>query len=314
MLMLGSWLSQPDRSKAAVHSTTEFPTYGQPGFIVTGSDGNLWFTEPNDIGRITITGTITEYPLLDGDTNPWHITAGPDGNIWFTLPKQNKVGLITPAGVITDIPGIAWPQGITIGPDNNIWITQGIDQIAAITTTGIITAFSIEPGSTPDQIISGSDGNLWYVMTAYYKGSYQIGRITLNGVSTVFNAPTWDAGIFDLALGRDGNIWFTESSVGKIGRITPTGTIAEFPLPPRPLGLQASPVGITAGLDNHIWFVDGGRIGRMSLSGSVGFFPSDTTNGITIGPDGNLWSTDYWDQYVARLHVDQYWFPIITRH
>ncbi len=313
-ISLGLWLSYPDRSRAALDSTTIFPTNGRPGFIVTGSDGNLWFTEPNDIGRITITGTLTEYPLLDGDTDPWHITAGPDGNIWFTLPKQNKVGIITPSGVITDITGIAWPQGITTGPDNNIWITQGVDQIASITTTGIITAFSIAWGSAPDQIISGSDGNLWYVITVDYKGGMAIGRMTLQGASTWIDLPTWDSGIFDLALGGDGNVWFTEGYANNIARITPTGTVTEFPLPLTPIGIHDNPVGITIGPDDAIWFLGDGRIGRMNLSGGVGFFPDSGGWGITTGPDGNIWFTDYWDQYVGRLHINQYLFPVIMRH
>lgn len=55
------------------------------GGIVAGSDGNLWFTEPSasKIGRITPTGTITEFSLSAG-ANPGGITSGPDGNIWFT--------------------------------------------------------------------------------------------------------------------------------------------------------------------------------------------------------------------------------------
>ena len=79
--------------------------YSDPSRIVTGSDGNLWFTEqgaigangccqpsrpePGKIGRITTAGVITEFttpPNSAGSpvTNPAGIAAGPDGNIWWT--------------------------------------------------------------------------------------------------------------------------------------------------------------------------------------------------------------------------------------
>jgi hypothetical protein len=46
-----------------------------------------------------------------------------------------------------------------------------------------------------------------------------------------FSAP--DPG--DIAVGPDGNLWFTEYYQNKIGRITPSGTLTEFPIAtPRP--------------------------------------------------------------------------------
>jgi streptogramin lyase len=57
-----------------------------PFGITAGPDGNLWFTEErgNQIGRITPAGTVTEFPIPNGNSQPAGITAGPDGNLWFT--------------------------------------------------------------------------------------------------------------------------------------------------------------------------------------------------------------------------------------
>jgi len=71
--------------------------------ITTGPDGNLWFTESTDsnndltsqngkIGRITTSGTITEFPVPTSNGTPWGITAGPDSTIWFTEISSNKIG------------------------------------------------------------------------------------------------------------------------------------------------------------------------------------------------------------------------------
>jgi virginiamycin B lyase len=51
------------------------------GDHVTGPDGALWFTEwtGNNIGCITTTGAITEYPLPTVNSGPAGITAGSNG-------------------------------------------------------------------------------------------------------------------------------------------------------------------------------------------------------------------------------------------
>jgi hypothetical protein len=57
---------------------------------------------------------------------PLLITAGPDGNLWFAEYIGNKIGRITPAGVITEFPvppGGDYLPGITEGPDGNLWFT-----------------------------------------------------------------------------------------------------------------------------------------------------------------------------------------------
>jgi streptogramin lyase len=65
---------------------------------VTGPDGNLWFTEywGNKIGRITPTGTITEFPIPTKGAGSVGIALGPDGNLWFTEFATNKIGRVTP--------------------------------------------------------------------------------------------------------------------------------------------------------------------------------------------------------------------------
>src|SRR5262249_18717279 len=54
-----------------------------PQGIGKGTDGNIWFTESSDkIGRITPSGTVTEFPLPSsggGTSLPLDIVAGPDG-------------------------------------------------------------------------------------------------------------------------------------------------------------------------------------------------------------------------------------------
>jgi virginiamycin B lyase len=68
------------------------------GSITEGPDGNLWFTEwsGNKIGRITPSGTVTEFTIPTAASSPNGIVAGPDGNIWFTETDGGKVASIAP--------------------------------------------------------------------------------------------------------------------------------------------------------------------------------------------------------------------------
>ena len=72
--------------------------------ITAGPDGNLWFTESsgNKIGRITTTGTITEFAIPTAKSLPVSITSSPDGNLWFTEEYGYNIGKITTTGAITE--------------------------------------------------------------------------------------------------------------------------------------------------------------------------------------------------------------------
>ena len=122
-----------------------------PRSIVTGPDGNLWFTNEagSSIGRITVAGAITIFPVFlvpPAGLVPAAITAGPDGNLWFTN-TQGTVDRITPAGVHTSFPGaVMGPTGIVSGPDGNLWFTDETSSVGRISPAGTLTRFA-DPAS-----------------------------------------------------------------------------------------------------------------------------------------------------------------------
>jgi streptogramin lyase len=254
---------------------TEFSAAGSTSGITLGPDGNLWFTQQNNnrIGRITPTGTITTFVVPTPGGEPAHIATGPDGNLWFTERIGNKIGRITPAGAITEFPvptPSSTPWGIAAGPDGNVWFTElTADKIGRITPGGTITEFPLPtPNSTPRGITAGPDGNLWF--TEMNRG---IGRITTTGTITEFPTtvpPTAGPVPYWITAGPDGNLWFTENLGNTIARITPTGTITRFALPPAVIGGVASngPAGIATGPDGNIWFTEllADKIGRLTLA------------------------------------------------
>jgi hypothetical protein len=87
----------------------------------------LWFNDGvGTIGRLTIGGVLTEFPLPAGNSGVTGITTGPDGALWFTETNGN-IGRITTAGEITEFPiptGVSLPEGITLGPDGALWFSE----------------------------------------------------------------------------------------------------------------------------------------------------------------------------------------------
>ena len=67
-----------------------------------------------------------------------------------------------------------------------------------------------------------------------------------------------------IVTGPDGNLWFASNARddSSIMRATPTGTIAECPLPTA----ESWPYGIAVGPDRNLWFTESGsgKIGRLT--------------------------------------------------
>jgi len=123
---------------------------------------------------------------------------------------------------------------------------------------------------------------------------------------TDYPTPTQGSNPTGIALGSDGNVWFTEqgaATFAAIGRVTPAGVVTEFPLDDP----SSEPQDITAGPDGNLWFTEeaGSQIGRITVSGTITEFPVPTANSgpvaITDGPDGRLWFTEQNTHRIGRI-------------
>lgn len=98
-----------------------------PRRIAAGSDGAMWFTEHDAraIGRITVGGAISEFPLPRG-LSPYDIVAGSDGALWFTA--DSCVGRITPSGQVATwpVPDAGRLIAIVAAPDVGFWLADDI--------------------------------------------------------------------------------------------------------------------------------------------------------------------------------------------
>jgi virginiamycin B lyase len=289
-------------------TVTEFPSLptanAGPAAITTAHDGSLWFTEKgaNKLGRLTTAGVLTEYAVPTAASAPEMITATPDGNVWFTERYGRNIGRINQAGgAIAEfaVPGTgAYPTAIaTVG--STVWFASGDSaataRLGTISATGTITRLATgATRTTITGIVGGPDGNLWVTEVSSYWGD-GVAKVVTSGYGrfTNYKLPTRASGPQSITVGADQNLWFTEKTTGKIGRITTAGVLTEFAL-----ASGSGPQQITAGPDGALWFTEqsGNQIGRITISGAVTEYAIPTASsqpfGITTGQDGNLYFTE----------------------
>jgi streptogramin lyase len=305
----------------------------EPGEMAVGADGNVWFTinpginllprdrYPAALGRVTPAGQITTFRAgLSPDATLGDIAAGPDGAVWFTeAGPAPAIGRIAPNGEIVEFrAGLApnsTPGGIAAGLDGALWFSDRAATFGRITTAGFITEFGPAQsrlGTVPAAPATGSDGRLWLSGGAQRPG---VARIDPFGTATVteFSAGLDPANslLGPIVAGPEGNMWFTARGLSDgpapratvaIGRVSPSGEIAEFSKclhggPP-----FTGPESIVAGPDGNMWFtsVTSRRlpsigtppaIGRITPSGEITEFRGlgSEPKSIVAGPDGRIW-------------------------
>jgi virginiamycin B lyase len=146
-----------------------------------GPDGAIWFVERSaaKVGRMTLGGTFTEYPLTPG-AFPNRIVAGPDGAMWFTELRAGKIGRITTAGVLTEYPIAGGPVGITVGKDGQLYVDlSNAGAVARVDLSGQVTGRWALPGAVTTLLIATGFGlDIW--VTDSFGG--KLYRVTPYGV------------------------------------------------------------------------------------------------------------------------------------
>jgi len=203
----------------------------QPWAITTGADGNLWFSEflsPGKIARITPAGVITEFPLPPTMLGfPWLIAATPDGSIWFleygaTTSAHNldRVGRLDRKGNFTEMQVKNAVKLDAIAPAiDGVWIFDddpSANLLYRMKADGTISYSKSMPSTTYTGGSSGLtafDGSFWFIHNT------GLDRVNGDGSITEYHIPWNNASPAGIALGGDGNIWFTDYNSGQIGEL-----------------------------------------------------------------------------------------------
>ena len=161
---------------------------------------------------------------------------------------------------------------------------------AVVPATGtIVKTYTF--ASQPAGIVAGPDKNIWVGLAG------SVARISVSdGVVSDFAT---NGLVVQLTAGTDGNVWFTDN-IGKIGNVTPGGTVTEYAIPqyaPSPFGRV---YGIVAAADGTYWFTYGHatsfpnytcRLGHSTATGAITSYEiaECVTYGLAFGPDHNIW-------------------------
>ena len=258
--------------------------------IVTGPDGNIWFTAPTyiagdnttvpaSVGEVNVaTGAVSAYPIAHSPAGLGSIISGPGGDLWFTDQSGSDATRVVALDSIDPTTHVitshalnivnAALAGLAAGPDGNLWFTDPNNVAVGVfdPTTNAATEYVL-PKSTdqPYAIVAGPDGNLWF--TVGNLQSYQLG----------FAGP------------------------GAIGNINPTTHAFQF------FATQNVASGIAVGSDGNIWFNDSAYIGRgnnpppvsvyrigdvVPSSGTLTEYAGGAVGPLVSGPGGDLWFSD----------------------
>jgi len=179
-----------------------------PIYVRAGNDGTMWITElvGNAIARITSDGKVAEFAIPTSNSRPIAIVPEPGSNaMWFSEEAGNRVGRITPDGTITEYPvpmsaSNVILAGLAFDNAKNLWVQQYIDQNSPTpanpSPSGNDYVIRIDKS-----ILTASPGDLSRVPVTFYK------------------VPSTKTIMHRIVQGPDGNMWFTELGVNKVGKL-----------------------------------------------------------------------------------------------
>lgn len=238
------------------------------------------------------------------------MTTGPDQTVWFSEDATSKIGHIDGSGTITELsllpsnggPSNGGASGMAFGSDGALWMSHSNDYITRLTTSGLQFDYPTPTANaSPLGVVAGPDGGIWYTE---YRAS-KIARIDPTTLaSTDYATPTTDAHPRDMVVGPDGALWFTESTADKVGKLDPaSGAITEFAAGGQPFSIAKRSDGL------WITYSDSNTIRRLATDGTLSTpysVPNTTpflSPKITLGPDNNLWFSEFYGERIGTLDI-----------
>lgn len=294
---------------APVGKLTQFkvPTAGSsPEHITQASDGNFWFTESfvndqnaqgHNVGRITPTGQVSEFPVCDF-CFPTDIVQGSDGILYFTKNDASLGRITTDGTVLPDIPAVFSPNGNGLDAHgDDIWFADFNNRSVwrYDIPTDAFTEFPA-PDTVPLDVAVAANGIVWFT-----DANGQIGRLDpTTGAVTEIDVEGFPR---EINIASDGAVWFTERFSQAVGRIDPTtGAVKLFQV-------DGGPEDIAPAADGSMWFTrsTAGNIARITPTGVITAQSKAVKGsepfGITVAPDGNPWFTMLSADKVATLQL-----------
>jgi virginiamycin B lyase len=170
--------------------------------------------------------------------------------------------------------------------------------------------YTFPPDSYPSALLVDDGQNLWLTLTS--ANSLVRFNSAMEPDTIPLNSPAKQP--YDLTLGPDQGVWFTERSANQIGwtpgysGVSGSSTeVVEYPLPSLEEG---DPTQIIRGQDGRLWFNEfsHNRIGWIKPGGESGLIDLPAANsrpfGLAVDMQGNLWFTEWNNSRLGKISPD----------
>ena len=181
------------------------------------------------------------------------------------------------------------PAIVTVGEDGAVWVALARAGRVARLSNGVVDTFELGADSRPVGIAVGSAANghagVVWITASYDNKLIKLDIASRTSKAYALGANSWP---FNVAIGADGAVWFTERAAARLGRFDPVSDrIEHFDLPtpasgPAGLGLDAR--------SGRVWLTES-YADRIAMFDPATrqfreFVMGTTSTGLVSGPAG----------------------------
>ena len=255
---------KPEKAPRLIDGNTDIiieewvtPTLGQrTRDPIEALDGTIWWTGmwASLVGRLDPkTGAMREYPL-PSSARPHSIVPDDKGFIWYTGNSNGTIGRLNPAdGSIKEFPTQARdPHTAVFHPNGKLYFTSQHSNMLGRLDPASGEIREIETRRKPYGIKVGAGNDLFIA----FNGTNAIGRMDAESLEvSYYPVPNERSRIRRLDIDSKGDVWFVNSSLGKIGQlVVETGEITQWD---SPSGERSHPYSMTV-IDDIVWYNESG--------------------------------------------------------
>jgi trimeric autotransporter adhesin len=301
--------------------------------LTLDSSGNIYVTSGAFVSEIPTSGVVTNIAgngasmYFGGDGgpaitaqlySPSQIAVDSAGNWFISDTFNNRIRMVTPAGVISTFAGtgdpaqLNSPRGIAIDGSNNLYIADsGNNDVREITPSGITTTVASQLNN-PLSVAIDAQGSVYIADS----GNNRIVQVTPSGTTSTFAAIN---GPLAVAVDALGDVMVADAT--QIWKVTSDGTAS--PAITSVIGGLTSPSGLAFASDGSLLIADTGAnvIRQLSTSGVLATIAGTGTagfsgdggsalvaqlnapSGIALGANGTILVADSGNNRIRSLTV-----------